>query len=75
MSEIIGLIFILFVGVISRPQEWHCKAVPPEGTKFKNDVEIISINEDKEVAIKESIWLCNKFFKTKECVIEYCKQM
>lgn len=55
--------------------EWRCKASPPNGTKFKDAIEIISFNEDRAEAEKGAIWLCNKMFKTDKCKIDNCKEI
>lgn len=55
--------------------EWKCCSKPPIGTKNRNEINIIAYNEDKGEAQRQAIWLCNDFFKTKGCGIEYCKQV
>lgn len=54
-------------------KEWRCKAVPPKGTRFEKDIEIISFNEDRTEAEKGALWFCNKMFKTDKCKIDNCK--
>lgn len=83
-SIITGLILSLFekcnpIGakaeVNTSKVEWRCKAVPPEKTRFKKDIEILAFHEERNKAEKNAIWFCNKIFKTNKCKIDSCKQV
>ena len=55
--------------------EWKCVALPPEGTKFRDDMQAGAIHKDRKKAEELAVWFCNKLFKTDQCKIEYCEQV
>ncbi len=55
--------------------EWECVALPPEGTKFRDDMRAGAVHKDRKKAEELAVWFCNKLFKTDKCKIEYCEQV
>jgi len=63
----------IFFNIILLSTIYKCEAVPPDGTKYKGLMRIYSYNENEDKAKQEAVWLCNKLFSTKKCVIKDCK--
>lgn len=78
---ILGMLFGVAFHQVAHGQErmdgaeWECRALPPEGTKFRDAMQAYAIHEDKSEAEKAAVWLCNKLFKTDKCKVDRCRQV